>query len=143
MMMNEIELLKEINKNCQTGIEGLEYTMDKVKDSNLKHVLMGEIDSYNNIYDRTKELLNQKGYEIQTVPISQKVSSWMGIQLNTLSNQSNSKIAEILIQGNDMGIVKGVKNINHMKFKDSEIKNILQDFVSLQQKNIEELKKFL
>ena len=32
-MMNEIELLKEINKNCQTGIEGLEYTMDKVKDS--------------------------------------------------------------------------------------------------------------
>ena len=48
-MMNEIELLKEINKNCQTGIEGLEYTMDKVKDSNLKHVLMGEIDSYNNI----------------------------------------------------------------------------------------------
>ena len=37
-MMNEIDLLKEINKNCQTGIEGLEYSLEKVKDSNLKSV---------------------------------------------------------------------------------------------------------
>ena len=95
------------------------------------------------IYDRTKELLTQKGYKTEEIPLSQKMTSWLGIQLNTLNNSSNSKIAEILIQGNDMGIVKGVKNINNMKFKNDEIKNILEDFVSLQQKNIEELKKFL
>lgn len=142
-MMNEIELLREINENSQTGIEGLNNSIEKVQDSTLKKVLLREKDSYQNIYDRTKALLYQQGYEVTEIPVTQKAISWMGIQLNTLSNKSNSKIAEILIQGNDMGIIKGVKNINNMKFQNSEIKNILQDFVSLQQKNIEELKKFL
>ncbi len=142
-MMNEIELLREINENSQTGIEGLNNSIEKVQDSNLKKVLLKEKESYQNIYDRTKELLYQQGYEVTEIPVTQKAMSWMGIQLNTLSNKSNSKIAEILIQGNDMGIIKGVKNINNMKFQNSEIKNILEDFVSLQQKNIEELKKFL
>lgn len=142
-MMNEIELLREINENSQTGIEGLNNSIEKVQDSTLKKVLLREKDSYQNIYDRTKALLYQQGYEVTEIPVTQKAISWMGIQLNTLSNKSNSKIAEILIQGNDMGIIKGVKNINNMKFQNSEIKNVLQDFVSLQQKNIEELKKFL
>lgn len=141
--MNEVELLREINENGQTGIEGINNSLSKVQDSKLRNVLENERDSYQNICNRTEELLHQKGYTKTEIPVTQKAMSWMGIQLNTLSNKSNSKIAEILIQGNDMGIIKGIKNINNMKFKDNEIKNILQDFVALQQKNIEELKKFL
>ena len=43
----------------------------------------------------------------------------------------------------DMGVIKGTKLINNMKFKNNEIKNLLEDFVRLQQKNIDNLKKFL
>lgn len=69
--------------------------------------------------------------------------SWMGIELNTLTNKSNSQIAQILIQGNDIGVIKGTKLLNNMEFEDKQIKNILEDFVRLQQKNIENLKKYL
>ena len=69
--------------------------------------------------------------------------SWMGIELNTLTDTSNSKLAQILIQGNDMGIIKGTKLLNNLTFEDSQIENLLKDFINLQQENIEGLKKFL
>ena len=73
----------------------------------------------------------------------QKDMSWMGIQMNTLTDTSDSKLSELLIQGNDMGIVKGTKLLNNYSFMNNEIKNILSDFVRLQEKNIDDLKKYL
>ena len=67
----------------------------------------------------------------------------MGIQISTLTNTTDSKLAEILIQGNDMGIIKGTKLLNSTPFKQDSIRNILNDFVGLQQDNINELKKYL
>ena len=38
---------------------------------------------------------------------------WMGVEMNTLTDKSNSKIAELMIQGTNMGIIEGVKLLNH------------------------------
>ncbi len=141
--MKEIEILKEISKGAQTGIDGLKYTIEKVEDPNLKDFLNTEMNSYQNIYDRSKELLKEDNTHSESVSPMQKAMSWMGIQLNTLTDASSSKIAEILIQGNDMGVVKGIKLLNNMQFEDEQIQNLLQDFVRLQQKNIDDLKKYL
>ena len=141
--MNEIDILKEINKNAKTGIDGLNYTLEKVQDNNLKDLLYNERNEYENIYDRSKELLLEKNEKTEDTKTFQKVMSWMGIELNTLTDKSNSQIAEILIQGNDMGVIKGTKLLNNMDFEDTKIQNILKDFVHLQQKNINSLKKYL
>lgn len=141
--MNEIEILKEINKDAKTGIDGINFTLDKVHDEHLKMLLYNEKSEYRNIYDRTKELLIQNNESAEDTSPFQKTMSWMGIQFNTLTDNSNSKIAEILIQGNDMGIIKGTKILNNMQFEDTQIQNILQDFVRLQQKNIYNLKQYL
>lgn len=143
IMNDEIDLLKEINKNSQTGIDGLNFTLNKVQSEDLKSLLYTEKESYQNIYDRTKEILNQKNKKTDDTTPMQKMMSWMGIELNTLTDKSNSQIAEILIQGNNMGIIKGTKLLNNMQFEDIQIKNILHDFVRLQEKNVEDLKKYL
>lgn len=141
--MNEIDILKEINKNAKTGIDGLNFTLDKVQSDDLRDLLYKERNEYENIYDRAKEILAQKDEDIEDTKAFQKVMSWMGIELNTLTNKSNSQIAQILIQGNDMGVIKGTKLLNNMEFEDKQIQNILEDFVRLQQKNIDNLKKYL
>lgn len=141
--MNEIEILKEINKDAKTGIDGLNYTLEKVQDSHFKNLLYTEKDSYQNIYNRTKELLMQNNEEVEDTSPVQKAMSWMGIQINTLTDKSNSQIAELLIQGNDMGVIKGRKLLNNMEFRDTQIQNILEDFVRLQEKSMEDLKQYL
>ena len=80
---------------------------------------------------------------MEDVPAMQKAMSWMGIQFNTMMDKSNSQIAELLIQGNDMGVVKGVKILNNSTITNSEIENLVNDFIRLQEKNVQDLKQYL
>lgn len=41
--MNEIDILKEINKNAKTGIDGLNFTLDKVQSDDLRDLLYKEM----------------------------------------------------------------------------------------------------
>lgn len=141
--MKEFEILKEINQNAKMGMDSLSTVLKKSQDTKFKDLLNTQHNEYQNIYDRTQELLVKNNLQMEDTPTMQKAMSWMGIQLNTVNDTSNSKLSEFLIQGNDMGIIKGTKLLNNHSFLDSEIKNILSDFVRLQEKNIDDLKKYL
>ena len=141
--MEEIQILKEINKDAKMGMDSLTTVIKKVEDEEFKNLLNEQHNEYQNIFDRTQELLVQNNENIEDVPTMQKVMSWTGIQMNTMNDKSNSQLSELLIQGNDMGVIKGTKLLNSENFTTPEIKNILEDFVRLQEKNIDDLKKFL
>ena len=71
-----------------------------------------------------------------------KVMIWSSIQMNTLGDDSTSKLAEMLIQGTEMGIVEGRKLLNH-KEMDDKIKKLVNKYIGEQEKFIERLKKYL
>ena len=69
--------------------------------------------------------------------------AWTGIQMNTINDKSNSHIADMLIQGTTMGIVKGRQLLNQNPDADKEIIQVLDNFVRMQENNVEKLKTFL
>lgn len=141
--MQEIEILKEINKDAKMGMDSITMVNKKVQDNKFKKLLDNQHNEYQNIFDRTQELLVQENEDMKDVPSMQKAMAWTGIQMNTMNDKSNSKLSELLIQGNDMGVIKGTKLLNESSFTTPEIENLLSDFVRLQEKNIDDLKKFL
>lgn len=141
--MKEIDILKEINKDAKMGMDSITMVNEKVQDEKFKELLNEQHNEYQNIFDRTQELLVQNNSDIKDVPSMQKAMAWTGIQMNTMNDKSNSKLSELLIQGNDMGVIKGTKLLNESSFTTPEIENLLSDFVRLQEKNIDDLKKFL
>jgi len=141
--MQEIEILKEISKDSKMGMDSINMVGEKVQDEKFQKLLNEQHNEYQNIFDRTQEILKQHGETIEDVPAMQKMMGWMGIQMNTMTDKSNSQLSELLIQGNDMGIIKGHKLLNGSNFTTPEIENLLSDFVRLQEKNIDDLKKFL
>ena len=141
--MQEIEILKEISKDSKMGMDSINIVGEKVQDEKFQKLLDEQHNEYQNIFDRTQEILKQHGETIEDVPTMQKMMGWMGIQMNTMNDKSNSQLSELLIQGNDMGIIKGHKLLNNNEFTTPEIQNLLSDFVRLQEKNIDDLKKWL
>lgn len=141
--MQEIEILKEINKDAKMGMDSITMINKKVQDKKFRKLLDDQHNEYQNIFDRTQELLVQENEEMKDVPSMQEAMVWTGIQMNTMNDKSNSKLSELLIQGNDMGVIKGTKLLNESSFTTPEIENLLSDFVRLQEKNIDDLKKFL
>ena len=68
--------------------------------------------------------------------------TWYGIEMKTLMDKSTSKIAELLLQGTNMGIIEGRKLLNH-KDTNEEINSLVQEYVDMQEQAVEKLKKFL
>ena len=73
----------------------------------------------------------------------QKTMGWISIEFQTLDDKSDSKISEMMLNGTNMGIIKGVKLYNHNQECDPDIKNILDEFIKFQENTVEQLKKYL
>ena len=62
--------------------------------------------------------------------------------MKTFNDTSNSKIAELILQGINMGIIEGKKIYNNKKM-DMKVKSIIKEYIDMQEEYVEILKKFL
>lgn len=138
-----LTILNEINKAAKMGMDSISYVLKKVGDENMKENLTFQYTEYGRIIDRVNNQFDKYGEIPDEAPVTDKMMAWMGTQMNTMTDKSNSKIAELMIQGGDMGIIKCQKLLNHNPIADEPVKNILNDFVTLQKNDIEQMKKFL
>lgn len=141
--MDDLTILNEIHKGAAMGMASISTVNEKVGDQNFKDDLSFQYNRYRDTLDKVNAKFEEFGKIPDDTPLNQKIMGWTGIQLNTLTNQSNSQIAELLIQGNDMGIIKGVKLLNQSNDVSEDVRNIADGFIRLQEDNIERLKKFL
>ena len=136
-------ILNQVNQAIKMGIDSISNVSEKVQDSRLKDELLFQYDKYNEILNEVNdELTNYDDFPKDLNPM-QKAMGWMGVEMNTLTGKSNSKIAELMIQGTNMGIIEGVKLLNHNPDTEQHIKDILNKFIDFQQNNVEQLKKYL
>jgi len=71
-----------------------------------------------------------------------KAMTWSNVEMRTLTDHSNSKIAELMLQGTNMGIIEGRRLLNH-KSGNEKVDNIITEYVNMQEKFVEILKKYL
>ena len=136
-------ILNQVNQGIKMGMDSISNVSEKVQDSRLKNELLFQYDKYNEILNEVNdELTNYDDFPKDLNPM-QKAMGWMGVEMNTLTDKSNSKIAEMMIQGTNMGIIEGVKLLNHNPDTEQHIKDILNKFIDFQQNNVEQLKKYL
>lgn len=138
-----LTILNEINKAAKMGMDSISYVLKKVGDETMKENLSSQNSEYGKIVDRVNSEFAKYGEIPDEAPVMDKMMGWTGVQLNTITDKSNSHIAEIMIQGGDMGIIECQKLLNHNPRADEPVKNILNDFMKMQQNNIEQMKKFL
>lgn len=138
-----LTILNEINKAAKMGMDSISYVIKKVDDENMKENLSTQFSEYGKIVDKVNTQFDHYGEVPDETPISDKMMGWTGVQLNTITDKSNSHIAEMMIQGGDMGIIECQKLLNHNPYADQEVKDILNDFMNMQKNDIEQMKKFL
>ncbi len=140
---NEINVLDELNKGACMGRDAIHFILDKVEDENLKKELDREYNKYKEISEKiSKTYPEYSDCEPHETSAMNKVMTWYGIEMKTLLDQSTSKIAEMLMQGVNMGIIEGRKLLNH-KNTDESVHKIIEEYVNMQEEAVEKLKTFL
>lgn len=139
-----VKVLNEVNKGTTMGMDAISYVSEKVGDERFKTVLDVEYGKYKKIANRVSDIYSQYSQEEpQETNKMDKMMTWYGVQMNTIKDKSNSKISELLMQGTNMGIIEGRRLLNNNPSIDNEVKQILNDFVVMQEDSVETLKKYL
>ncbi len=144
MENNNLNVLDEVNKGATMGMDAINFVLDKVEDSEFKKTLDLEYNKYKDISRRVNNLYsNYSDKEPHETNTMNKMMTWYGVEMKTMSDKSNSNISELLMNGTNMGIIEGRRLLNQNKQLAPDVEKILDDFVTMQEDSIEKLKTFL
>lgn len=144
MENQNLNILDEVNKGATMGMDAISYVSEKVVDDDFKEVLDTEYNKYKDISNRVNNLYdNYSNKEPHETNAMNKMMTWYGIQMKTMVDDSTSKLSELLMQGTNMGIIEGRRLLNQNQNIEPDVKNILNDFVVMQEDSVETLKKYL
>ena len=142
-MDNNINILDELNKGCSMGTEAIDLVLKKVENKSFHDLLVEFNDQYIEISDEIKDLYSEyDNGEAHEVGSMVKLMTWYGVEKDTIFDESTSKIAEIMINGTNMGIIEGRKILNNKKM-DKDIHKICEKYISMQEKYLDKLKTYL
>lgn len=139
-----VDYLNAVYQNTRTAIQSLEDIMTKVDDDSFKRELALLQDDYQVIANECE--LFAKSEKIQPIKDNnwfEKSRLWTSINMSTLMDKSNRKIAELLLLGTFMGIITCIKDENDHKGVSKEIDELLSKLKELERNSIEKLISYL
>ena len=135
--MKDIELLQYVHETAEMGTLGLQDIVGQVQTAKLKKSLQGQI------AEEAAKLLQAKGTAPKDPSLMDRLSSEVMSTMQTLADSSDSKIAEMTIKGNNMGITKGLKHLHDYEGNDRQVRSLAEKLLSTEQANVEQMKPFL
>ena len=145
--MNEnTEILEYIYKDANMGAESITTLIKTLqsKDNKIKPVLEKVLKKYEEYIKKSEKQLTKLKVELKEFSTMAKMSSWMGIKMEMLKDNSDDRIADMLIKGLTVGTIDMNKKIdNYEKIVDKDILKFAKEFKSFQEDSIEKLKVYL
>ena len=145
-MDENLELLTYLYQDADMALNNLTLLINKInkKDNKIKKIIEGEIKGYENYLKKVKEYIKDNNYDIHSKPLISKMGAYFGINMEVMKDNSDSRIADMLIQGFTMGVLSVTKKIDNYKGDaNKDILKLADEFKRFQQENINLLKGYL
>ena len=142
-MNSDAILLRECNSGCKSATNSMEQVLNFVEDNELKKVITKYNDKHIKIGDEIHQLLNDMGHDEKDPHPVAKTAAWISTEIKLMANDDAGKIAELMIDGCNMGIKYVSKFINKNDNASQKIKDIAKNLISCEQEFMQELYKFL
>lgn len=146
--MNEnLEIVNHIFKDSEMSISTLtklSNTLEK-KDNKIKDAIEDILKGYERYYKEAKRILTKEGSKKEKNSFITKMMANMGIDKEVKNDNSDSKMADMLIKGISMGSIDLEKKLKKYKDKeiDEKINELATDFKKFQDDCITKLKEYL
>lgn len=133
--MNENQaLLKDISNAAATGMDAISSILPEVKNSRMQNTLLNQLHRYREFAGRSG--VKQKKSLMNT-------AAKINIKVQTKMNHSPSRIASMMMQGSEMGIIKLQKSLNHHPAASKNARALADEMIRFEQKTIDAYKPFL
>lgn len=139
------EFLGELYKNIKMGSDSIITLMPKVKGEALRQEMTAELNRYEELAKKIGELIYEEGETPKEENIMTKFSAKMGMTFSTMIDDTESHIAQMMIEGATMGVTECTKLLRQYENKDCSQKalSLAKECIKFMEDTVERMKKHL
>lgn len=138
------QMLKALLKNAQMGALSLKDLLPKCKDGTFYELLRSHYESFSKLHDEIKEMMTAYKIVPGKVSCMSKMMLGASINMSTLFNSDPKKLADMLIKGDNMGIIDVNKSLNRYgAHVTDDVKALTHRLLDEEQRQIDVLKRWL
>lgn len=142
-MKDSKDILSSLLKTTQMGQVGIRSVEKAANGTQLKKALKSQLDEYNTIEKEAYALAAQRGWTLNELNPMARTMADMASRSKLMYNKNDSKIAEMMVQGNTRGVIKSLKNLHRYHQNDGQVTAMAQRLLDCENNNIKQMEGFL
>ena len=127
-----VKILKECDSGIKMGVESIDEILDYVKDEKMKQLLEDSKDHHSLLRKDLQQLLDKYHDEGKNPNPVAKGMSWLKTNVKLTVNESDETVADLMVDGCNMGVKSLSKYLNQYKAADEKSKNIAKKLIKIE-----------
>lgn len=138
------ETINNVYKNAHIALQSISNVLPEVTDQKMRDELNLQYDGYDKFIGKLSSFMRDNNIEAKDVNVMKKAMLFTSVKMNTLTDDSTSHIADMMIKGTVMGITELRQLISRGQDKISgEIIDYAKELLELEESFEERLKTYL
>ena len=137
------DLLDEVYKSVTMGSDSVSTLIGKTTDASMREALTAQLEGYQNFAATTRTKMLEKNFKVKESSVFTKIPAEVTMNVTTMMDNSNTKIAEMMINGSTMGIIELTRKIRRTPDASDDCVKIANDVVAFEENNVSKLKTYL
>lgn len=142
-MKDSKEILSSILKTTQMGQIGIRAVEKKARRDEMKHALSDQLKEYDAIESQAHAVARERGWQVEELDPGVRKMAEMMTKMRLQGRDLDSKIAAMMMKGNNRGLIKGYKNIHRYHGRDPRIMALSKKLIDCESENIRQMEQFL
>ena len=139
----EVEYLHQLYQASQMGRDTLEHVNNNIGPGELRTAVEKDIFDYSDVCAQVKAKLEERGEEVKPVGKVARAMASMMISMKIGDDTPESEVAKMIIDGTTKGVTECISKQSEFADLDDDLLNIGYRLVWVEQKNIDEMRRFL
>ena len=140
-----LHLLRKQEEEVESFSDSIIKLLNKVSDGRFKTDLTDQLNGYESFAAKAKGRLKEMGAEAKEENPVTKLWASIGMTFSTLTDSSDSHIAQMVAEGSNMGITDAIKLLRDYEntgVSESALK-LVRDIIEFEENNLERAKKYI
>lgn len=142
-MKDDRQMLGSVLKTAQMGQIGIQKVLDTSMRPGLRKALQAQLQEYSSIEAEAHYLASQRGWELREIQPGKRLVTGMITHMKLRRGNSDSTIADMIIQGNTRAMITGLKDLHQYQQQDSQVSALSQRLLDCETANIRQMQPFL
>ncbi|MBR6921377.1 MAG: DUF892 family protein [Clostridia bacterium] len=140
---NDERVLTDIYKTCKMGLESIAKLMPETQNQQMRCTMGEHLKEYQTFAARAAQCLAESGKAPEDAGFWEKIPAEVGMAVSRMMDSSDSKTAQMMINGYVMGVTELKKQQSEVAGLSEPVVTLVSDMLSFQLQAINDMKQYL